>query len=84
MMDDRRTEAEYIQWLAARHAVMARILQEHLADSGELIPHVLMADVVVNAAVLADRAIWEDDADDALNRLLDASRLGDPAGWTRR
>ena len=54
-----------MSWLVARHAGLVPVLNEHLADNGELLPHVLFGDVTRYALALA-----RDDEVDELSRLL--------------
>jgi hypothetical protein len=63
--DAPRTAPEFVTWLAARHSGLGGILDEHLADDDELLPHVLFGDVARYALALA-----RDDETDDLNALL--------------
>jgi hypothetical protein len=69
--DAPRLPAELVGWLVARHAWLAPILEGHLRDNaGELLPHVLFADLTWHAADLARRAGDDALADDDLRGLL--------------
>ena len=50
-----RTSPEFIDWLAARHAAIATLRDDHVEFYEELIPHVLFGDVTRHAAELARR-----------------------------
>ena len=50
-----RTSSAFVEWLVARHPDLAPILEEHLADDGELLPHVFFGDVTRYASELARR-----------------------------
>jgi hypothetical protein len=60
-----RTSPEFVSWLVARHPGLVAVLDEHLADNDELLPHVLFGDVTWYALALARSG-----AGDELNRLL--------------
>lgn len=72
MKDAPRTSPEFIEWLVGRHADLAPILDEHLADNGELLPHVFFGDVTRHASAMA-RAGTNTDAVDGLLGDLDDS-----------
>jgi hypothetical protein len=63
--DAPRSSPEFVRWIVARHPELRVVLDEHLADHDELLPHVLFGDVARCASALARRG----DLDD-LNRLL--------------
>jgi hypothetical protein len=65
-----RSPAEFVDWLAARHPLVAELRDEHVHDYEELLPHVLFGDITRHAAELARRAGDVADAADELNRLL--------------
>jgi hypothetical protein len=50
-----RTPAGFVDWLVSRHSDLAPILDEHLRDNGELLPHVFFGDVTRYASELARR-----------------------------
>jgi len=63
--DPPHTSPEFVNWLAGRHPGLVPVLDEHLADNDELLPHVLFGDMTRYALVLA-----RDGEVDELNRLL--------------
>ena len=65
MTDAPRTSPEFVSWLVARHPGLVPVLDEHLADNDELLPHMLFGDVTRYALALA-----RDDEMDDLDRLL--------------
>jgi hypothetical protein len=68
--DPPRTEAEFVQWLVARHQGLAPVATQHLSDNDELLAQVLFGDVTRCAADLARRATEEPQADAELIALL--------------
>lgn len=70
MTDVPRTSPEFVTWLVSRHPEIAPLLEEHLTDYSELLPHVLFGDVTRYAADLARRAAEEPEADPELLGLL--------------
>jgi hypothetical protein len=42
-----------VEWLVGRHRALAPVLEQHLADNDELLPHVLFGDVTRYALALA-------------------------------
>jgi hypothetical protein len=64
-MDAPRTSPEFVSWLVVRHPGLVPVLDEHLADNDELLPHVLFGDVTRYALALARNGEV-----DELNRLL--------------
>jgi hypothetical protein len=50
-----RTPSAFVEWLVGRHSDLAPILDEHLRDNGELLPHVFFGDVTRYASDLARR-----------------------------
>jgi hypothetical protein len=63
--DAPRTSPEFVRWLVTRHSGLVPVLDEHLADNDELLPHVLFGDVTRYALTLARDGEVED-----LDRLL--------------
>jgi hypothetical protein len=65
-----RTPVAFVEWLVARHPALAALVQAHMADYGEMLPHVLFGDVTRYAADLARRAADDPVAHDELRALL--------------
>lgn len=65
MTDAPRTSPDFVSWLVARHPDLVPVLNEHLPDNDELLPHVLFGDVTRHALALARHGEV-----DELNRLL--------------
>ena len=77
-MDDApRTATEFIGWLVERHPPLAPIRDEHLADFGELLPHVFFGDVTRYASSLAREGADASDLDRLLTDLDRALTAGE-------
>jgi hypothetical protein len=73
-----RSPDTFVEWLVAGYAAIAQLEREHLAEYGELLPHVLFGDVTRYAAELARVG---GDAEETLDRLLadlDAALAANP------
>jgi hypothetical protein len=56
-----RQVAEFVHWLTAVSSRLTDVYQQHVADQGELLPHVLMGDitrVVVMASTGREEVDW--------------------------
>jgi hypothetical protein len=60
VVDAPRSSPEFVTWLVARHPGLAPVLDEHLGDNDELLPHVLFGDVTRYASALARRGSLDD------------------------
>jgi hypothetical protein len=91
--DAPRSSAEFVRWLATRHSGLAPLLDEHLGDHDELLPHVLFGDVTRYASALARRGDLDDlsgllsdldgaldDSDDEVDNLISVSFVENAQG----
>ena len=82
-------------WLVGRHRCLAPVLDEHLAENEELLPHVLFGDVTRYASGLARRGELDDldrllsdldgaldDSDDEVDNLICVSFVENAQGVT--
>ena len=53
MIDIPRSSREFVGWLVAHHDGLVPLLDEHLGDNDELLPHVFFWDVTQYASALA-------------------------------
>jgi hypothetical protein len=66
-----RPESAFVDWLAARHATVARLRAEHVDYYDELLPHVLFFDITNHAGEVAGRADTDAEAARELGGLLE-------------
>jgi hypothetical protein len=82
-----------VTWLVGRHPDLAPLLDQHLRDYDELLPHVLFGDVTRYAAALARRGDLDDlngllsdldhalgDSDDEVDNLISVSFVENAQG----
>jgi hypothetical protein len=72
-----RTSVAFVEWLASRHPAVGELLDEHLSDYDELLPHVFFGDVARYAAEVARAGDVSAGSLDSLLLDLDAALAAD-------